>query len=511
MKKITKITTLLCALVMGGSSLIGLTGCNNGGAKEGVLAIECYDGGYGRAWLDTIADDFCAEYGCEVDIKMATSVASDVSTQVKSGKNMRDIYISQSGLPWDEYARDGYLADLSEVYDAQVSKLDGTKVAVKDYMLDFVPSMYSRQRLYGVTENKPWAMPWGCITLGLVVNMDMLAATKHKTTTDDWTAGESWTTQELQASVDNLLLYYSELSLSADQAALGISEQEIHHLLYPVYSWWAQYQGIHTVNTANNVKYGTFYDFWNAESADIWKQDGIVKALDTLQTFVVNKTNKDYNYKKHGGYLADNFKELNLQDIELRFMQGKYATMIAGSFLESEAQVFNQTGMKYELIPFPNVDGAQVKADGSPITTSYNTVGECMIVPAQATNLDLAKKFLAYMCNEKYLLDFTKKTGTLRPFQYDPMELAPEHSWTDFQKSIISMNNNCDEMLFTYPLDAENPSAMATYFGPSLFWQVGNTTILTSWLKTKTASQIMADVYTTNKSEFLVRLEELGI
>ena len=73
------------------------------------------------------------------------------------------------------------------------------------------------------------------------------------------------------------------------------------------------------------------------------------------------------------------------------------------------------------------------------------------------------------------------------------------------------MNNNCDEMLFTYPLDAENPSAMATYFGPSLFWQVGNTTILTSWLKTKTASQIMADVYTTNKSEFLVRLEELGI
>lgn len=192
-------------------------------------------------------------------------------------------------------------------------------------------------------------------------------------------------------------------------------------------------------------------------------------------------------------------------------MQGKYATMIAGSFLEREAQTFNENGMKYKLIPFPNIDGVQTKEDGSPITVSYNTVGECMIVPAKATNLDLAKKFLAYMCNEKYLLDFTVKTGTLRPFKYNPVELASEHSWTEFQTSVMSMNNDCDEMIFTYPLDAETPSPMATYFGPTLFWKVGNITVLTNWLKTKTASKIMEDVYKVAKPEFLARLEELSI
>lgn len=511
MKLKTKLTAIILSIATVFSAS-ALTACGGGGgSEEGVLTIECYDGGYGREWLDVIAEDFSAEYGCKVEIKMSTSVAADVSNQVKSGRNMKDIYISQSGLIWDEYARDGLLADLTDVYEAEVSKLDGTKIKIKDYMFDFVPKMFSRQRLYGVTENKPWAMPWGCITLGLVVNTDILAATKHKTTTSEWTEGDAWTTAELQASVDNLILYYSELSLSDDQAALGLSEQEIHHLLYPVYSWWAQYQGVHEMNAQNDVHYGSFYDFWNAESSDIWKQEGIVKALEALQSLVINTQTKDYNYKKTGGYLANNFKELNLQDIELRFMQGKYATMIAGSFLESEAKVFNQSGMKYELIPFPNIDGAQTKADGSTVTVSYNTVGECMIVPAKAANLDLAKKFLAYMCNEKYLLDFTKKTGTLRPFNYSPLTLAGDYAWSDFQKSVFDMNNNCDEMLFTYPVDAQTPSAMATYYGPTVFWQVANNTVLTSWLKTKTASQIMTEVYNQNKSEFDDRLEELGI
>jgi spermidine/putrescine-binding protein len=47
-------------------------------------------------------------------------------------------------------------------------------------------------------------------------------------------------------------------------------------------------------------------------------------------------------------------------------------------------------------------------------------LGDFIIVPKEASNKELAKEFLRHMSTDEALLQYTKDTGTPRPFEYDP-------------------------------------------------------------------------------------------
>ena len=70
-------------------------------------------------------------------------------------------------------------------------------------------------------------------------------------------------------------------------------------------------------------------------------------------------------------------------------------------------------------------------------------------MPKDAKNKELAKEFLAYLCNEKYLLHFTKKMGTLRPFKYDASVLNAETlGLNDFNASVLEVYSFLQIILF---------------------------------------------------------------
>ena len=64
----------------------------------------------------------------------------------------------------------------------------------------------------------------------------------------------------------------------------------MHWLEYFMSVWWAQYQGVYEENL-QTVKEGdgSYYDFYNFESAEVWKQVGIQKAIDQWRTLIIDE------------------------------------------------------------------------------------------------------------------------------------------------------------------------------------------------------------------------------
>ena len=497
------------------------------GGKKTTLKIEYYAGGYGSVWLDTVIADFEKAYNCKVEASGQPRVANDLANHLKTGKKLQDIYFCQAGLDWSSYVRQGKLANLDEVYASEVEKLDGTKIKIRDYMTDYASSKYMLAKDVQSGESNYWAMPWGSITIGMAVNLDIMENTAHTTDKSGvWKKGDKWKIEEIEASFSNLKQYYAELDLDYNEgyAALGLNSNDIHWLQNAIYCWWAQYQGVYEENTANNVTNGSFYDFYNWESYDVLKQEGLIKALSMVRELIVDETKAN---SRGGAYknIPTNMGEMDLQRLEINFMQGKYATMLAGSFFENETKIYNDKGTRYKLISMPNCDEAEIK-DGKPVKVTYNTVNESVVVPAKAPNLELAKKFLAFMCNEKYLVDFSQKTGTLRPFDYDPVHLAPDYAWTEFQKDIVELNRSADYVITTYPVKAmqnNTKTPIATFYNLGLFGKSSSTDVFVN-IKYLTAEEILVTggknavnninwqgAYESTKKDWSKMLSDLGL
>ena len=144
MKTLKKILTCtLTALLF--VTAIFATGCGNGGNEKDNLLITFYEGGFGKKWLENVADDFVAKKAEEgVSVKVTLSgqgpdIDSNVDTFLSSGRNLSDIYMVRTRSSWASDVTSGYLANLNSVYETEVEKLDGTKIKIKDYC-----KLYSR-------------------------------------------------------------------------------------------------------------------------------------------------------------------------------------------------------------------------------------------------------------------------------------------------------------------------------------------------------------------------------
>ncbi len=532
MRKSIKLLSLICASAFAVSAFSGCKGGDKGqqdgeigGLTGGELNIMYFQGGYGKEWLERIATDYEEAYDCKVNLTDDTKPGEDLNEKWNLQKGNRvpdyqDIYFCQAGLQnWEKNVSQGKVANLDEVYDTEVTKLDGTKIKISDYMEDYAVAKYTREQRYGDGQPHKWSMPWGSITIGMLVNLDILEETKHKTTVDgQWSVGDTWKTEELEASYDNLMLYYDELDMEAiaekqnaervakgqdkiayeRYAKFGLNANDSHWVQNAIYCWWAQYQGVYEENEANGVSNGAFYDFFNWESPEVLKQEGLLNAMEMLQNMIVDKNTKSYKN------IPQNYGEMDLQRLEINYMSGIYATMLGGSFIENEAGIYNTDGIRYQLISIPNCPDAQLDEDGNPISVVYNTINETVVVPAKAKNIGHAKQFLAFMCNEKYLVDFTQKTGTLRPFDYDPVALAPDFNWSDMQRKVVDMNQSADYKLVTYPVKAlqqGNLSPMAVMHPMGMYGDASHIDVF-AYLKTRTIEEIMITGFTGYKGAY---------
>lgn len=494
-KKLLKVLSvaLACGLSVSTAAACSTTG---GQTSDTVLTIKYYDGAYGKEWLENAAKDFVAEKkasGVEVSYRLVGDVDVNTSAvnELNAGTGLSDIYMLQD-YTWTEWVTEGKLEDLSSVYETEVNTSTG-KQKIKDYMADGYSIQYYAQRKAGVGDYKPWALPWSMSQIGLVYNENILKDTGRTTPPE---------------TVEELLAYCADLN------AKGITPfvfpgNESHWFKYLMQVWWAQYQGAYEENTLNVEEGdGSFYDYWNMTEADVLKQKGIQVAIDTLQSLFVDRNTNSWKNS------AENVNSYYVKDAEKAFVQGKAAMLVGASFMYGEVEKYVSEGTVYKMMNMPTIANAAQNSDGSTMNINYYTSEDFMIVPKQATNKELAKEFLAFLCNEKYLLDFTKKTGTLRPFKYDASVLdADTLGLNEFNASVLDVYKTSDVRLVSLPANVSAPSERSLI---SLYCDLPLNGVIDwgsfiSQVKSKDSKTIMENVYNTTLPEFEKTKQNLGV
>ncbi len=515
-KKILKVLSVICALTFPASAFAGCGSFGSIQTKKSELTIRYYPGAYGKGWMETALKDFVnakKAVGEKITYKLIPDedITSSAVKHMESESGLADVYMLRNG-PWTDWVNRGWLEPLTTVYDAEVETSQGKK-KVKDYLSDGYSIQYYAQRRANQGDYFPWAMPWSASQIGLVYNEEILLATKHTTTKDGvWEVGDNWTAPP--ATVEDLLAYCTDLN-AVDVVPFAFPGDEDHWFRYLMQIFWAQHQGVYEENTLNvEDGDGAFYDYWNMTEVDVLKQEGIQVGIDTVQDLFVSEK---------GGWknTLSKVNEYDVQDAQEAFaVDKKTAMLLGGSFMYSEVKSLFENESKMpvmKMMNMPTVANAAKNADGSTMNINYYTSEDFMIVPKKSVNKELAKEFLALLCNEKYLLEFTKKTGTVRPFKFDDSVLDAEQlgfAANSFNASVLDVYKVSDIRLVSLPANitnVEERSLISLYKRMPLNGEYEWSDFMKDVKANKSSASIMADVYERTKKNFKDWMVELGV
>lgn len=519
MSKIKKLLSVVLAVILSFSVVMSVTGCaTTGRTQKGVLTIQYFEGGYGTEWLEYAAKKYQEENpGFQYKLIPDSTITNQVYTYLKSGQNLADIYMTQGSTAWVEWVSLGYIENLESVYEAEVDTSSG-KRKIKDYLDPDVMKKNYSQRIYGQGSHYPWMLPWASPVISFAYNETILLSTKHtvQPVGGDFKIGEYWT--QPPQTVNELVAYCSDILARND----GIKPFSLpfadgmHWLEYFMSVWWAQYQGVYEENL-QTVKEGdgSYYDFYNFESAEVWKQVGIQKAIDQWRTLIIDEKGDWKN-------TVDNITEHSVQEAERIFARGESALVLAGSFSYREMQQYvTNDEYVFKMMSMPLFDDgtkAMKNEDGTTANINYSMNDETIFIPSGAVNKDLAKEFLIYLCSEEMLLDFTKRTGSMRPFDYNPLELLPDYEWDTYTKSYLDLYFESDILLSNYPANKklDEISPIYLYKRPTMFGRTTTASVIND-MRTMTGEEIMVgednpnNVYSVTKKYFNTWKTELGI
>ncbi len=499
--KFKKFMAIVVSLLLLCTFAFGMSGCNGAGdgAKEGELTIRYFLGGYGDQWMKNAKAKFEASHeGVKVVLDGRSDVTDIMRSQVNSGKNLADIYWLAEMEEWREYVALGKITSLKDVYEAEVNTSEG-KIKIKDYLMPNVCQSRYLSRVPGVPE-EPWTMSLAFMQTGIVYNEEMLLSTKHTTAkAGEWSVGDTWTAPP--ETVTDLISYCDDLT-AVGITPFAFAGKESDWLLRFMFGWWGQYQGANTLNTANpdvTANEGTFFDYWNYNSPEVFKQAGIGAAIDAFQSIFKGEDGQPKNAAK--GVLS-----YTTQDAERNFASQNVAMVFCGAFIYNEikdmldADGDGEADFTMRMMSLPYVNGAQLGPDGEPLKMNYYFSEDAFFIPTGATNTQLAKEFLIMLCEEESLLDFTKETGELRPFQYDAQIAEKDgFEYSAFTKDVINIYNTTDVRLMRFPSGHDDVSDMYKYLQP--LWTDAYSRLI-SELFTSDASTLLTNIYEGAKEEW---------
>ena len=222
----------------------------------------------------------------------------------------------------------------------------------------------------------------------------------------------------------------------------------------------------------------------------MFEQTGLIKAYETLQSIIVDKENKTYKNSD------SQVQGMRATDSQAAFIKGDYAVITASSWLEYEERDFLDTDkdgkndINFVYRPIVSLD------DYSGKQLTYCKIGDIMFVPSKAKNKELAKEFLVYLSSEENNMTFSKITGSVKPFRYNPIAKAPDHNWTEYTKSVFeTFYEDTTELIYNYPKNTPKDlvSVLYRYHAYDFIAETSVSTWLQA-MKTKSAAEVAAYV-----------------
>lgn len=526
MKKSFKLIVLSLACLAVGL-MPTLVGCKKS-RSENDLEIRYYSGGFGSEWIKYAANEFeKANKGVKVKLVADPELQTSINTYLGANRNLSDLYFTQS-IDWQYYVRTGKVEPLDDLYDTEVAKKDGTKIKIKDYLIEERQEV-GKMKVNAAAEAHQWILPWSTLNCGMVYNEKIILKTPRRSTGANWAKAPE-TMSELYEYVDDLNAagLKSGDGTNVQAFAIGIQKGQ-WWLTFPLKVWWAQIQGVADPSVIAQAKdQGSFYDFWDFGAPEysfgangeknVWNQTGIAGGLDILRSLL---TDKDGHYTN----TIDKCDQIEAIQAEQAFAQGKAAFIFVGNWIENEIGDFVTDECEMKAMYVPTVDesinektGVDYIPAGFEATKNINNNAEMdlALVPAAAPNKELAKQFLAFINSEEMLIKFTEQTGCARPFNYNPLNAA---GVTEYAKSAIALSQNASYNLIEYPMNKGHVAAdkrddyisyIYTYKRPQLF-QNPDSGYCLGHIIDKTGSEIMGEVVEKTNTLYKEWFDELQL
>lgn len=365
------------------------TTVNTDSGEEKVLKIAALEGGRGVAHWEKLVENFEESHeGVKVELTTASNLEEVIRPQIQGG-NIPDLIYLATGRPealTETFINEQALHDLTNVMNMTVP---GESVKVKDKILDgFLDT--SSTSPYG--DGKTYLAPLFYSPTGLFYNKGLFEEKGYdvpKTWDEFFALGD-------KAKADGIYLFayptagYFDSAMPAMLAASG---------------------GIEGFNKAMNYEEG----FWTSEEATRVLET-FEKLKDYTEPSVVANANGD-NYKKNQQLILDN-KALFLPN---------------GDWLPGEmADAPRADGFEWGFTAYPAYE------EGGDMY-SYNFF-EQMYIPAEASNIELAEEFMAYLYSDEAVGIIAELGKSVVPVE-GAIEIASQYLG-DLQIEMLSVYEN---------------------------------------------------------------------
>ena len=365
------------------------TTVNTDSGEEKVLKIAALEGGRGVAHWEKLVENFEESHeGVKVELTTASNLEEVIRPQIQGG-NIPDLIYLATGRPealTETFINEQALHDLTNVMNMTVP---GESVKVKDKILDgFLDT--SSTSPFG--DGKTYLAPLFYSPTGLFYNKGLFEEKGYdvpKTWDEFFALGD-------KAKADGIYLFayptagYFDSAMPAMLAASG---------------------GIEGFNKAMNYEEG----FWTSEEATRVLET-FEKLKDYTEPSVVANANGD-NYKKNQQLILDN-KALFLPN---------------GDWLPGEmADAPRADGFEWGFTAYPAYE------EGGDMY-SYNFF-EQMYIPAEASNIELAEEFMAYLYSDEAVGIIAELGKSVVPVE-GAIEIASQYL-DDLQIEMLSVYEN---------------------------------------------------------------------
>ena len=539
---VKKIMGMSLALILS----FGVVGCSGGGKTaddEQTLQIYCNDSGYGTDWCDAMIEVFKEQDWVKQkypNLKIPKPTYNSIDTYVtdristNADSNTFDLMFAAKMY---SYSGSQYLLDLTDVVYNQ--KVPGEDVLYKDKM----DNSYLQSLTYvdkKTKEEKLYMTPWASGMEGICYNQKILDAYNLKVPN---------TTKEFSNACAVIKATPSKSGNEYGYSIIQSKDATYWDYLFEIF--WAQYDGIKTVDDFWNGKY--FDEDLNGYvvSNEIFNHLGRKKALDVYADVL--------DYDK--GYVSSNSFTDEFMAAQTSFLDGKYAFHVNGDWFDNEMHEIAEaiegeggdvSGIKIMKTPIVSsiierpecktiendaelsalitaIDNGSTSLTGTGYDVSqeaYDKIKEARsivfsiggtlngIIPSYAKGKDVAVDFLRFMATDLGLETYMEASyGASLPFDYDVkaenMDLYNKLS--TFQQGRLDYFNSYD--VYTLPDPAKYP--LRTYGG---LWYLASTT-QSPWVIFTTngcpddKAQSMFDETKNywNSNRFLIALENAGL
>lgn len=438
-----RVISILCSFLM--CLTVGLTSaCGNKDTNEYLLTIGYDNGGYGLTWLENVVEKFCEQEGISVDqvfIEAEKDYTSQVNDKLVNSTALNDVFIiSASNGAIREWASQGFLEPLDEVFEMKLASADRT---VYDSVVD------KRVVEAGKYNDNYYSFPADVGASGIYYNKTMFDE-------KGWEVPKTY--DELVALCENIYnVCVKNVKDKEEQIYPFVCSTDINQYWdFVVMDWIGQLIGKEA-----------FDEFCELENETIYSVDSVygqakIKALKAWNKIAVENA-------EH--FVVDD--SVNFLASQILFAQGKVAMMPNGSWFEKEISASLPAGMEIGIMETPYIDGARKDDQGNYIKVSGGGEASGYVIPADAENKEMAKKFLAFLAEEDVIKQRTIDSGSFSPFVCDYSSVVDKFSF--FQKSVYNIYNGAERMVFV-----SNSPIVAAGMGVG-FWIKGNpyTAILT--------------------------------